>query len=348
MTKLLSAALLLVSFALVSACSKSNEATTAEPVARVHVQAVTLQDLPVVVSGYGGISFNPAEVRTLTNQVEAQVVGIEVQSGEQVSNNQILLRLATTSASNLELTQVHTDAGSAKSEYDRQMRLREDGLASDADVEKAKNAFADLSAREDALLRSVKGLRSIQSDISGIVETISVSVGDIVQPGTVLIRLASQEAIQAKINLEVEDASRIQIGSQINLKGLNGIEHTASSKVQSIDLRIDPTTRMSAIFAQVPVGQGFMPGEAVRAEIIATINQSIPTVPVEALLRDENGDFLFVAKDGIAHLQRVSLGIQYNNQVEIITGVQAGDLVVTQGGAVLSQGMKLAVEGGDQ
>lgn len=325
------------------ACAKPSEPPVGEPVAEVETATAERGDLAITVAGYGTIDFDPAAQRVLSTEIDARVAAVLVQPGAAVERGQSLLRLGPSSSTGLDLTQAREDAAAARSELARQQRLRADGLASDADVEQAATRARDLAARSAMLSENVGTLRRLRSPMDGVVDRIFVATGDIVAAGGQLLKLAAPDAVQARISLEAEDASRLAVGDPLEISTLDGAAHRAESRISEIDARVDPDTRMATVLASVPSGRGFLAGEAVRAEMVAEVRQDVVLVPREAVLNDETGPYVFLAQQGQAKRRRVQTGEGSRSSTEILSGLAAGDTVITRGNAVLSDGMKLKV-----
>ncbi|MCA8903276.1 MAG: efflux RND transporter periplasmic adaptor subunit [Hyphomonas sp.] len=331
-----------------ASCSAPPETPVPEPVATVTVIAAARGDLAVIVSGYGTIAFDPVRQRVLTTETEARVATVLAQAGQNVQSGAPLLRLSLSSASNLDLTRTRQDAATAQSEYERQQRLRADGLASEADVERARAIAQDLAAQARVLSQNAGAIREIASPIDAVVDSVFVAPGDVVSPGAQLIRLSAPDAIQAQINMEVEDAMRLSAGDHIQIKSLDSDNHAIETEITSVDVRIDPQTRMASVIAAIPAGNGFLSGEAVRAEAVAEIHENVILVPRNAVFNDEVGEYVFVEQQDAAQLRRVEVGETSGDRTEIKSGLADGERVVTSGGAVLSDGMKLNVAGSTQ
>lgn len=345
MIKSLTLSIAALSLTAITACSKPAEQAVSEPVASVTTAAAIRGDLPLTVTCYGTVEFDPSRQQVLSTQVESRVVEALVQVGANIDKGAPLLRLAPSSASSLDLTQALADASAARDELARQRRLRADGLASDADVERAQTTANDLTARANTLSSNVGAVRTVSAPSSGIVDAILVSPGEVVAASSPLIRLAEPGAIQARINLELEDATRLAVGDPIHLTGLDDGSHVADAKISAVDLRVDPATRMTSVLVPLPAGLGFLAGEAVRASIVADTKSNVVLVPRPAVFTDEQGDYVFVDNGGVAARKRVESGATDGSLTEIISGVSPGDKVVTEGGAILSDGMKLSTGG---
>ncbi len=327
--------------ALAAACSGPASTPVAEPVALVTLADVKSGDLPETVSGYGSVEFDPSKQHTINAEIEARVLEIMAVPGDTVEKDQIVLRLGPSSVAGVEMARARRDAVAAQAAADRANRLREDGLASDADVEAAETNARDLAALAASLENRTSAVRSLRAPIAGVVDAVLVEPGDLVAPGLMIARLASADAIQARIGIEIEDASRLKPGDAVSLSALDASSAAVETVIRAIDTRVDPGTRMANALVAVPAGQGFLPGEAVRAEIVVAIHEGALFVPRQAVFRDETGTYVFVADKALATLTRVETGLTSGNRTEIISGLTAGQSVVTDGAAILSDGMKL-------
>lgn len=346
MTQRVFPVIILLALYTLAGCSNPSEPPLAEPVARVSTTSAVRGDLAINVIGYGTVEFDPSRQQVLTTQVESRVVETLVQSGVNVAAGTPLLRLAPSSASRLDLTQALADAAAARDELARQQRLRADGLASDGDVERARNNANDLTARASTLSGNVGAVRTVTAQSGGVIDAILVSPGDVVAAGSPLVRLSEPDAIQARINFELEDATRLSNGDLVHLTGLDGGTHLADAPIATVDLRVDPATRMTSVLVLLPAGGGFLAGEAVRATAVAETKSGVVLIPRDAVFTDEQGDYVFIDQGGTAERRRIESGETNGDLDEIVSGVSEGERVVTEGGAILTDGMKLTSGGG--
>jgi membrane fusion protein (multidrug efflux system) len=333
-------ALLLVS-ALLVGCGDPPESDEAEPVAEVTTEVAAVTDLPIRVTGYGVVEFDPTGQRILTSEIEASILELKVLPGDSVRKGDIVVRLAPSTNAGTELATTRRDAGAARAAAERTKRLREDGLASDADVEVSEVAARDLEALAASLESRAGSIAAIASPIDGIVDAVLVEPGVIVAPGTMLARIASPGSIQARIGVEVEDVGELSIGDAVEIDGHDSSDTHVDTRIRMIDLRVDAATRMTSIYVVIPPGSGFLAGQAVRAKLTTDIREDVVAVPRQSVFADELGHYVFVAVDGKAELRRVESGVTEANQTEIVSGVSAGDVVIVEGAAILRNGMNV-------
>ena len=334
----------MVLLALVTACGSPAAKTNADPSALVTTAAVERENLPEIVSGFGSIEFDPASQRTLNAEIEARVIDILAVSGDSVDKGQVILRLGPSSTAGLDLVRSRRDATAAQAVLERTRRLRNDGLASDADVEAAATTARDLDLQASSLEARAGSVSMLSSPIGGIVDALLVEPGDLVAPGAQMVRVASPDAIQARIGLEIEDATRLKAGDAVSLQSLDGATQAVDTVIRSIDTRIDPSTRMAAALIAAPPGNGFLSGEAVKAEMVAEVHQDVIVVPRQAVFQDESGAYVFIDDNGTARLRHIKTGIQSRDKTEVLSGLQTGEAVILEGGAIPSDGMKVRTD----
>ena len=330
--------------ALVAACGAPAAKTPPDPSALVTTAAVTRENLPEIVSGFGSIEFDPASQHTLNAEIEARVIDILAVSGDSVDKGQVILRLGPSSTTGLDLVRFRRDATAAQAVLERTQRLRKDGLASDADVEAAAATARDLDLQASSLEARTGSVSMLRSPIAGIVDALLVERGDLGAPGAQMVRVASADAIQARIGLEIEDATRLKAGDAVSLQPLDGSKKAVETVIRSIDTRIDPSTRMAAALVAAPPGNGLLSGEAVKAEMVAEIHQDAITVPRQAVFQDESGAYVFINDKGTARLRHIEAGIQSRDKTEVLSGLETGEAVILEGGAILSDGMKIRTD----
>lgn len=337
----LSVNLIAISVIALTACSSPELETVSEPVAKVTYTPVVTSDMSETVTNFGIVEFDPAGQSTLNAEIEARVLDIEAQPGEQVKRGQVVLRLVPSSVAGAELIRARRDANAATAAAERAKRLRSDGLASDAEVESAENSAANQTALADNLEASAGSIQALRSPIDGLVDALFVEPNDLVASGAMMARLASPSATQARIGIESLDVARLATGDKVTLTSMNGVIEPAVTVIRVIDARIDPQTRMATALVSIPKDLGFLAGEAVRAEIIVATKKNVLIAARQSVFSDENGDYVFVAENDVALLRRVVTGLTNKDQTEIVSGLKSGETLIVEGAAILSDGMKI-------
>jgi RND family efflux transporter MFP subunit len=235
--------------------------------------------------------------------------------------------------------QTQLDAAQRHLEALSQVGQRESIRSAEAAVNAAKAHFDNLNVQLSYAI--------IKSPIAGVVADRPVYPGEMAQPGTPLISLVDISSLIARANVPVKDAVAIKPGRPARIAGPEG---DLAGKVTVVSPAVDPSTTTVEVWVQVAnPGEKLKPGGTVRVSIIAETIMDTIVVPVSALLNlDEGGQKVMVVvgkdKDAVAHEHKVVPGVRQGARVQITSGLQEGEQVVTSGGLGLEDKAKVAVQ----
>ncbi len=325
-----------------AACSGAPDGTPGpDPVALVSLgraQTGPIEDRALL---YGAAENGGPGRIILAAPTEAIVVAIDAPVGSAVAAGQIIVRLAPSPTSRLDLARAATEARVAEQAFARAQRLRADGLVSNAEVDTARAAatssratLVSLSGRSNSLALRAPG--------AGYVDTISASPGDVVAPGAAVATIARSGDIRARFGVDPALARRLRPGSPIRVSPAGG-EAGFVVPILSVNPVVDPQTRLASVFARLPAAAGIGPGETLTGEALVSATGAALTIPYAALLDDGGQPFVFVVANGRAHRRDVAAGPTAGNRVAITRGLRPGEAVVVQGGTALQDGMKVRV-----
>jgi multidrug efflux pump subunit AcrA (membrane-fusion protein) len=184
----------------------------------------------------------------------------------------------------------------------------------------------------------------IRSPISGVVADRSVYAGEMPAAGSPIISIMDISQVVARANIPVKEASLIHVGKPARITGPEG---DLAGKVTVVSPAVDPNTTTVEVWVQVAnPGEKLKPGASVRVAIIAETIQNTMVIPAAALLNSDDGGqkVMVVTKDNIAHERRVAVGVRQGARVQIVSGLQDGEQVVTSGGLGLEDKAKVTIQ----
>jgi len=217
-----------------------------------------------------------------------------------------------------------------------QVSQREAIRGSEAQVAAAKAHY------DSALVQASYG--QIRSPISGVISDRSIYPGEIAASGSPLVSIVDISQLVARANVPVKDATAISVGRPARITGPEG---DLAGKVTVVSPAVDPSTTTVEVWVQIPnPGEKLKPGGTVRVSIIAATIQNTIMVPSAALLNSDEGGqkVMVIDKDSVAHEQKVVPGVRQGERVQIVTGLQEGQQVVTSGGLGLEDKAKVAIQ----
>jgi RND family efflux transporter MFP subunit len=274
-----------------------------------------------------------------------QVKAVYIKRGDVVKKGQLILKLddalqrQSVIAAEQGLETLKTQLSFAKTLYQKQKNLWEQNIGTEVQLITAKNNVETLenqlkSAEEQVKLsREQLAFTSVYSDVSGVAEDVNIRVGEIFAgPGQIKIVNTSN----LKVTTEVPEnyIDRVNNGTRLKVT-LPDINKTVEAKISVSGKIINPISRSFFIEARMPNDKDFRPNQIAMVQIQDyTINNAI-TVPVNTLQNDEKGKYVMVAvkENGkmIAKKKVVIVGEFYGDKLEVKSGLQAGDMVITEG-----------------
>ena len=339
--------LALLSLLLLAGCGGAAEpdanSTEPEPTALVRTGTAETGSSSDEVTVYGATEAGPGGTSSLVASAEAIIASVVAPTGTSVGAGQTVIVLRPSPATKLEIAKAGTDAAAAASAYQRAVRLRADGLVSDADVETARAAAATANATRANLGIAGGGL-ALRAPHAGTVQNLTAKPGDQVAAGTTLATISAQGDLRARFGVDPVVAQRLHSGQSIAISAIDGSGQT-TVPVVGVDPQVDPTTRLASIYVRIPAGMHLGAGEPLRATLSVGATSTGITIPYSALLDDGGRSYVFLVRDGVAKAQDVSPGNSSGDRIQILKGLHPGDKVVTEGGTALEDGMKITEQG---
>ena len=325
---------------LLAGCSGSaQDSAESNPVALVSTAEAVPGQVAATVPLYGSADNGATDKHILVAPAEARIVAVDAPVGTPVRQGQIVARLAPGPTVQLDTSRALAEVRAADQAYARAVRLRTDGLGSNAEVDSARATattaratLASLSARTRAL--------DLRAGVSGYVESLGASPGDLVAAGAAVATIVKVGELRGRFGVDPAVARRLTRGTPIRIVPGGGAP-AFTVPILSVDPVVDPQTRLAAVFARIPAQAGIGPGEALTGEVLLDGGNSALTIPYSALLNDGGQPYVFIVSHDVAHRREVVTGAMSGNLVAILRGLRPGERVVTQGGTALDDGMKV-------
>ena len=247
----------------------------------------------------------------------------------------------TVDDSRLAMVQAQTQLDVAKRHLTTlsQVGQRESLRSAEAAVNAAKSHYDNLAVQ--------LSYATIKSPMSGVVADRPVSPGELAQPGTPLISLVDISTLIARANVPVKDAVAIKPGVPARIAGPDG---DLPGKVTIVSPAVDPSTTTVEVWVSLAnPEEKLKPGGTVHVSIIAGTITDTLIIPASALLNlDEGGEKVMIVvgrdKNTTAQERKVVPGVRQGARVQVISGVQEGDRVITSGGLGLDDKAKVEVQ----
>lgn len=326
---------------LLASCGGAAEedAAPAEPTALVRTAPAQQGAASAEAILYGVTEAGPGGERALAAPAEAVIASIAAPNGTAVRAGQTVLLLRASPATRAETARAAGEATVAEAAYKRALRLRADGLVSDADVETAR-AAARTARAASANLGMAGGTLALRAPVAGTVQALTARPGDQIAAGATVAVIAARGDVRARFGVDPALAGRIRPGQTLRVTTIGGAA-PASVPVTGVDSQADPATRLASVYARIPASLHLDAGEALRATLALGASAQGITIPYAALLDDGGRSYVFVVRNGIARARDVTPGNSSGERIQILHGLQPGERVVTEGGTAIEDGMKV-------
>ena len=281
----------------------------------------------------------------LSAPVTERITSINFADGAHVSRGQVIATLAV-GQERAELAAAEAQALQASQQLKRIQALKDRGFATSASLD--QQVAAANSARASAqLARASIGDRVIRAPFAGWVSLRTVSPGAIVSAGTAIATVSDISRIKLDFTVPETRLSLIREGQPIKAISSAYPDRPFSGAIATIDPVIDPATRAVRVRAILSNPDRMLkPGMLLTVSVIARQRQSL-AVPELAVVGDGDNRYLFIVAEGKAKRVKVETGIRQNGLVEILSGVEPGQRVVTEGVVKLNDGAPVRLVGED-
>jgi len=186
----------------------------------------------------------------------------------------------------------------------------------------------------------------IRSPIDGVVTERPLFVGETAAAGTPVVTVMDTSALIAKLHIAQMQAQQIELGAAATLT-VPGIAQPVPAKVSLISPALDPGSTTVEVWLRVENAKGVLKaGTPVHASIQGRTIANALTVPAEAIQSSPDGSGKFVlvmAADSTAHKRPVTLGIQNADEVQILSGITASDVVISTGAYGLDENTRVKI-----
>lgn len=353
-------ATLLFTVAGVTGCSKPAVDQAATPVAEVTVTQVKRGDIAEIMRITGTIAALPNQDVKIPAQVAGRVTDMRVAEGDRVNAGQLLAKIDDTTYREQLIQAAATEAQAranlenAKLNHARSEDLFKRGIASRKEAEDTRTqenvaqATVAQAAAAGAAARLQVSRTNIHSPISGMVVKRFVNVGEQVD-GTAaqpVVEVANYNEVELLANLPAPYMGKIRVGQSLTISSDAFPGKTFTGRVVAISPAVDPATNAGLVrirFAN--------PGGLLRLGMVLTAQAPVDKhtgaliVPPQSVYRDEQGTpHVYKVSGDNAEAVSASQGIQNQDAVELLSGVQEGDTVIVTGGYGLPDKAKVRVK----
>lgn len=275
----------------------------------------------------------------LTTETSGRVVETNLNSGRQVKQGDLLLRLDDRQA-RADMGVIEAQLADARRQYERARSLRDKNSISQSLVDELRTAVEVSEAQRTAARVRLENHR-IEAPFSGAVGLSDISIGAYVTAGTTITTLDSTASMELNFSIPERFLGQINPGQKVQGRSPAYPEQMFSGELVELGSRIDELSRSLPVRALIDNTNGQLrPGQFMSVSLTLRERQAL-VIPEQAVMVRGSEQYVFVAEDGIARRVSVTLGSRMPGRVEIAQGLTPEDLVVVTGQDRLSSGDRI-------
>lgn len=291
------------------------------------------------------------------------VTAIFVKKGDHVHKGQLLIKLddaiarQNVVAMRQNMAAVRTQLALAQTVYQRQKNLWDQNIGTEVQLLQSKSNAEGLENQLKTMQENVKtsedqlNLSNIYSNVNGVADEVNIRVGEtfsgITPQGTPQIKVVNNSSLKVVATIPENYLNQVKAGTDVIVE-VPDINRTFNTKVSFVGSAIDVTSRGFVVEAKLPADINLKPNQIAQVKIKDYEAGNALTVPVATLQNDEKGKFIMVASSQngklFAHKKMVNIGALNGDVLEIKTGLQKGDSLITEGFQSLYDGQLITTQ----
>lgn len=308
----------------------------------VRVSGMILQ--PVVFEDNLSLSgtLEANETIEIRSEISGIVENINFNEGGRVSKGQVLFRVNDLEL-RAQLAKVQTAQKlAAENERRAKLLLEKEAISQEEyDISEAEL----LSARaESQLIAAQLAKASVRAPFSGTIGLRYISQGTYITPATSVARLVNTDKLKITFSIPEKYSSQVGIDDQLSFTTSNSVEEYAAT-IYAIEPEVEVSTRTLKMRAIADNKEGkLIPGTFANVLLpLATVSDAL-MVPSQALIPIQNGKKIYISENGRAKEVIVETGARTESAIRVISGLKAGDTILTSGIMVLRDGTPLNLD----
>jgi len=273
------------------------------------------------------------------------VKAIYIKQGDRVKKGQLLLKVDD-ALQQQSLATANQQMTFAQDLYKRRKNLWDQKIGSEVDYLTAKDRV-DQAQESINLAKKQIDLTNVYAEISGVADQVNVRLGEAFT-GANQIRIVNTENLKTVAQVPENYLGKVGVGSAVKVLVPELNNKIFQTKISVAGKLIDASTRSFYIEARLPQNAALYPNEITQVRIQDYTAKNAITIPINTLQTDEKGKYVMVlVKEGermLARKKPIVIGKTYGDRVEIMSGIVAGDNIITDGYQQLYDGQPITTQ----
>lgn len=318
-------------------------AEVAKQVDKINVNIITVARENIDTDYSANGTFLPKQEMNQSSEISGRIVNVLVKEGSRVGAGQVLATIKR-DAIEVDVTQAQNNLQNAIIDNQRYENAYKTGGVTKQQLDNSRLQLKNMQAAVKAQGVKVNDT-SIRAGISGTINKKMVEPGTVVSPGTAMFEIVNINSLKLSVLVDESQIGKIQLGQEVPIKVNVLPEDSFVGRITFIAPKSDASLNFPV---EIEVqNRGNLKAGMYATAKFSTNNgaetKNMLTVPAEAFVNGVSSGQLFVVQNGVAKLIKVTVGKVYGDKVQVLSGLNGGEQVVTSGQINLDNGSKVNI-----
>ncbi len=284
----------------------------------------------------------PDEEVDLSFETSGKIVSISFREGTKVHKGQLLAKV-NDKPLQAQLKRLMTQVELARNRvYRLEQLLKKDGVSQES-YEEARTSLASLEAEIDGVKVNIS-LTELRAPFDGVIGLRQVSEGAYATPSTPIAKLTKITPLKVEFSVPERYASQIHSGTNLDFS-LEGYQSVFSASVYAVESAVDRDEHVFTARGLYPNADGKLkPGLYASVKLRKEEIPDALVIPSEAIVPEMGVDKVFCYRSGQAMPVDIEAGIRTAGEVQVLSGLQVGDTIITSGTLQLRMGLPVVLD----
>jgi len=330
---------LVAAIPIISGCHKApGQNQTELPSATVHAQTVERKSRAATEDVVGTV--RPKLSAAIEAKVSGRIEQMLVVPGQLVKAGDRLVQLDAHEIQS-RLDQASAARQQAESDLKRATDLIQQKILSQSEFENAQSKFR-IAAAAEAETKTMLDYTLIVAPFDGVITRKLADVGDLAAPGKSLLQMENPDTLRLEADVPEALIGNVKLGDNLAVR-IAAVTNDIAGTVAEMSPTADPNSRTYLVKLDLPGATGLRSGQFGRVSVPVGEASAI-RVPAAAVVQRGQMELVFVVVGNHAQLRLVKTGTRVGDEVEVVSGLNSGEQVVTEGASNLADGQPVSVK----
>jgi membrane fusion protein (multidrug efflux system) len=281
------------------------------------------------------------ETTEIHPEVAGRIVELNIQEGRQVTRNTLLAKLHDGDLQ-AEMRKLEIQLKIAEQTEQRQSELLKIQGISQQDYDLSLLQVQSLKADMDIVREEIRKTE-IRAPFTGKIGLKYVSPGAYVTPATALTTISQVDQLKLQFNVPERYSSDLRVGMEVQFQ-VDGSSQFFTARIMATAVQVEENTRSLAVRAVIKQkDKVLIPGAFAKVDIVLGKNDKALLIPSESILPSGRKKQVFVYEGGKAMMKEITTGVRDSLNVQVLTGLEEGDTLITSAILFLRPGMEVEI-----